>query len=1057
CFELITAEVHRFEGTINQYTGDGVMALFGAPIAHEDSPRRAVHAALGIQRVLRDYSAELQAERGLALQMRMGINTGPVVVGRIGDDLRMDYTAVGDTTNLAARLQQIARPGSVFVSEATHKMITGFFETLDLGEVPVRGHAPVRAFEVLRGRGRRARLDVAAERGLTPLVGQQRQLSMLLDLFQEVKAGRGQVVFISGEAGIGKSRLVLEFRRALAQGGEVVIWLDGRCISFGQSIPFLPVIDQLRENFRIEELDGEPEIIAKIEHGMRQMGELEPHIPYIRSLLAVDPGDPALSAMAAPARRRKMFDACRALALRGAKLKPLVFVFEDLQWVDTSTVDYLRSLMDSVAGVPLMLILTYRVGYTPPFGSRSFHTTLTLHALSEAESLTMAGHILGTERFPEDLKTALMDKAEGVPLFVEEVAKTLLDLGILRRDNGGYRMVKGIGAVSVPDTIQAIIMARLDRLGEDGKRAVQLASVIGRQFLVRLLERIAGLTGQLEGLLGELKALEIIYEQGLLPEPAYVFKHAVIQDVAYNSLLRQRRSEVHRAVGHAIEELYADRLEEHYGELTHHYFHGQVWDKAFEFASKAADKARAIFANREAIHFYTQALEASAKVSPPPNHAELMAIYESRGMVWHLLTNYDAAVADFEAMQGLAQQLRDRVKVGEALCNQAASHWWRFSEAHKGLVEKCAREAMAIAEETGNELILARALSSLGMVDQKAGMLRQADVKLLRSVEICRRRSFKGPLVPNLVWLGAHANWRGEFQDAIAHCREAERVAQEIHEGFLELVAYLFACNAHAALGEWDLAFQVLDDAMRKGRERENKYAVARGTNTLGWVHSELGDFGRAADFNREGIELGRAANIPNNEINAVINLADNYLNLGEIGPARKFLEETAERIKTGFFDAHLWRWNIRVPLAFARAAFLERDLDRAVVRLDESLVLAETTESRKYIAEARGLRGELLLAAGRRKEAIEELRGAVALAEAISCPTQVFRLSHQLGRALAQDRQLDTGREILSRALQVVEATSSRIPQRLRPTFLASAQVATLREDLAQLGRIGA
>ena len=218
CFALITAEVHRFEGTINQYTGDGVMALFGAPIAHEDGPRRAVHAALGIQRALRDDSKELRAQqRGLALPMRIGINTGPVVVGRIGDDLRMDYTAVGDTTNLAARLQQVARPGSVIVSEATHRAIAGFFETLDLGELAVKGHAPVRAFEVLRPRGRRARLDVAVERGLTPLVARERELAILLDLFRQVKAGRGQAVIVTGEAGVGKSRLLLEFRNALAR------------------------------------------------------------------------------------------------------------------------------------------------------------------------------------------------------------------------------------------------------------------------------------------------------------------------------------------------------------------------------------------------------------------------------------------------------------------------------------------------------------------------------------------------------------------------------------------------------------------------------------------------------------------------------------------------------------------------------------------------------------------------------------------------------------------------------------------------------------------------
>ncbi|MFQ5666163.1 MAG: adenylate/guanylate cyclase domain-containing protein [Candidatus Binatia bacterium] len=323
CFELITTEVHGFEGTINQYTGDGVMALFGAPIAHEDGPRRAIHAALAIQQALRHYSEELRNARGFGVQMRIGLNTGTVVVGKIGDDLRMDYTAVGDTTNLAARLEQAAVPGSVLISAATQKLVAGFFETRDLGTLQVKGHiAPLRAFEVLRARGRRARLDVAAERGLTPLVGRDRELATLSDLFQQVKGGHGQVVFIAGDAGIGKSRLVLELRRQ------------------------------------------------------------------------------------------------------------------------------------------------------------------------------MAGRVLGTTEFPAELHAALMEKAEGVPLFIEEVTKTLLDLGVLRRTNGSYRMVKGIEEVNVPETIHGIIMARLDRLGENGKRTVQLASVIGRQFLQRLLERVAGLPGQ---------------------------------------------------------------------------------------------------------------------------------------------------------------------------------------------------------------------------------------------------------------------------------------------------------------------------------------------------------------------------------------------------------------------------------------------------------------------------------------------------------------------------------------------------------------------------------
>ena len=497
--------------------------------------------------------------------MRIGLHTGLVVVGTIGDDLRMDYTAAGDTTNLAARLQHLAAPGTVVISAATHRLVAGFFETRDLGEHAVKGYPePVRMYEVLRTRGRRTRLEVAAERGLTPRVGRDRELTMLLDLFQQAKAGHGQAVSITGEACIGKSRLVLECRRALAAAGEPVTWLEGQCLSFGQAMPFLPVVDQLRANFGMEETDGEPEIIAKVEDRMRRMGAIDAYIPAIRYLLAVDAGDEALSAMEPAARRKQLVDAVLALALRGAQLRPLILVYEDLHWIDTSTEALLGTLRDAIAGVPLLLLLTYRVGYSPPFGSRSFYTTLTLQSLSAVDTVAMASHILGTEDFPAALQPVLLEKAEGVPLFVEEVVKTLLDVGALRRDNGSYRVVQGLAEARVPDTVQDIMMARLDRLGEAGKRTVQLASVIGRQFLVRLLERLADLPGPLEGVLTELQALEIIYRQGLLPEPAYVFKHAMIQDVAYNSLLLRQRRALHRAVGAAIEELYPTRLAEHY-------------------------------------------------------------------------------------------------------------------------------------------------------------------------------------------------------------------------------------------------------------------------------------------------------------------------------------------------------------------------------------------------------------------------------------------------------------------------------------------------------------
>ncbi|MBI4639665.1 MAG: AAA family ATPase, partial [Candidatus Tectomicrobia bacterium] len=342
-FELALSEVHHYEGTINQFLGDGFMALFGAPLAHEDHARRAVLAALGIQR-------SLDERRGMVtppLQVRMGLNTGMVVVGAIGDNLRMDFTAVGDTTNVAARLQSVADPGRIVISETTSRLVEGYFHTRSLGEHSLKGKAePIRAWEVISARAMRTRLDVEAERGLTPFVGRERELRLLFDCFEKAKAGQGQVVFLVGEPGIGKSRLLLEFRRQL---GDDATWIEGRAMSFGRSIAFHPLIDLLRRNFRIEEGDSEETIVRKIERGVLRLGEdLRPTLPYLRYLLSLDPGDRAVLTMDPQQRRGEIFDALRRLSIRAAEVRPQVIVFEDLHWIDRATEEYLLFIADSI-------------------------------------------------------------------------------------------------------------------------------------------------------------------------------------------------------------------------------------------------------------------------------------------------------------------------------------------------------------------------------------------------------------------------------------------------------------------------------------------------------------------------------------------------------------------------------------------------------------------------------------------------------------------------------------------------------------------------------------
>ena len=1064
CFEIITAEVHRFEGTINQYTGDGVMVLFGAPIAHEDGPRRAAHAALGIQRAIRDYGKELKAQGGSELQMRIGINTGPVVVGRIGDDLRMDYTAVGDTTNLAARMQHIARPGSVVVTEATHRVISSFFETLDLSEMSIKGHAPVRAWEVLRPRLRRSRFDASVERGLTPLVGRVHEVATLIERFTEVKAGRGQVVFISGDAGIGKSRLLLEVRRKLAEAGEAVTWLEGQCISFGQSIPFLPLLDQLRENFSIEEFDGEPEIIAKVEHGMRRMGQLEAYIPYVRYLLSVDPGDPAVAAMDAPARRKAVLDAVRALALRGASIRPIVFVFEDMHWIDASTEEYLDALMGSVAGAPIMVVMTYRVGYTPPFGSRSFYTTLALHTLSEAEALDMAGLVLGTDQFPVELKAALLDKAEGVPLFVEEVAKTLLDLGVLRRENGGLRMVKGMGEVSVPDTIQGIIMARLDRLGDDGKRTVQLASVIGRQFLQRLLERIAGLSGKLEGLLQELKALEIIYEQGLLPEPAYIFKHAVIQDVAYNSLLRERRRELHRAVGGAIEELYPDRLADHYQELAHHFVNGEDWPKAFEYLLRSGDRAKDAFANQTALDAYAKALEVASRVSPPLAPRRIINIHQRRGQVWRLMSRAPEAIAEFNRMLAMAREAGDRHAEAQALVDLSLAHWLTLSAEHVPQTKALAEEAFRLGSEIGDEEAVAKSLSQLGLVYQMEGDLVKGDEKLEESLRISEARGFKDAIAQNLTWLGAHADWRGDFHKAIPLCRRAEETARENHDGLTELIALAFRCLALIGLGEHAQGLAVINEGLTKARDRETVWVNARLTNSLGWLYQELGDYRRATELDRESQELGHRIKNQNVEVSALINIGYDHFHLGETDKALAVLRDSLVRVEKSAFGAHTWRWAMHLAAYLAEVLLALGRPEQALAQADKALLGARATGSLKYAGKAHLLRGRIALVGGDRASGETELREALDIARRIEYPNLVWPAAHGLAVALAARAEReraarskgDEAQTVAALAAGTIRSIADRAPEAaLRETFLAWTPVQTALEDLERVRRI--
>ena len=612
-FELMLAEVHRYEGTVNQFLGDGLMALFGAPIAHEDHARRAAHAALGMQHALERYRDELARARGIDFRVRMGLNTGLVVVGAIGDNLRMDYTAVGDTTNTSARMQQLAQPGQIVVAAATHRLIEPFFALRALGSFTVKNRAEaVDAYELTDVRDAVSSLTARAAHGLSPFVGRDEALTTLERALSTARGGRGQAAFVVGDPGLGKSRLLFELRQ---RAGETVTWLEGECLSFGQSTSFLPIIVMLKRRFGIEHRDGETQVATKIDRGLELLGaDTAAVAPFVRYLLSVDPGDGGVATMDPAQRRTRIVGAIQRVVAAASRQHPLVLVVEDAHWIDAASEDCLRALIEALPGMPVLLIVTYRPVSQQPFGERTYFWRVALQPLDEAAAVGIARSTLGVGELPADLAAVITRKAEGNPFFVEEISRTLMESHAVRVEGGRLLGAGTAAGVAVPDTVQDVIAARIDRLDEPQKRTVQTASCIGREFTLALLDRVCDVQAQLERCLSDLKRIELIYEKAVGADPEFVFRHALTQDVAYASMLQSERRRLHALIGHAIEQIHAGRLEERVEELVHHFGRGEVWDKVARYARAAGDRAANLFVDAKALEWYALAIEALGHV-----------------------------------------------------------------------------------------------------------------------------------------------------------------------------------------------------------------------------------------------------------------------------------------------------------------------------------------------------------------------------------------------------------------------------------------------------------
>jgi len=603
-YEILIHKVHDYEGTVNEMTGDGIMALFGAPVALEDAPQRAIRSAIAIHLEMTKFSDRIkQKEENMpTIKMRIGIHTGPVVVGTVGNNLRVEFKAVGDTVNLASRMEGLAEPRTTYVTGDTFKLTEGLFRFEALGEKKVKGKKElVKVYRVIAPSSRRTRFDVSAERGLTPFIGRDRDLELLLDGFERAKNGRGQAFSIMAEAGVGKSRLLYEFRKAVAN--EDATFLEGKCLSYSRNMAYHPVIDILKSNFDVREGDGDIEIREKVKAGLKVLEADEAStLPYLLDLLSVKDSGIDKIPMSPGGKKDRIIEALKQIILKGSEIRPLIIAFEDLHWVDKSSEDVLKDLLDNIPGAKVLLLFTYRPGFVHSLGVKSFHNQITLNRLSKRESLAIVNHLLGTEDIDRVLEKLFIEKTEGVPFFTEEFIRLFKDLNIIERKDNKCYLAKDAQDMTIPSTIQDVIMARIDSLPEEAKGVIQTASVIEREFSYELIKRVTSIPEQeLLSHLSALKDSELIYERGIYPQSTYVFKHALTREVVYDSILTRKRKILHEEIGNSIEDLYKENIDEYLGILADHFIESENYEKGADYSKLSGKKAQKAASFNDAI------------------------------------------------------------------------------------------------------------------------------------------------------------------------------------------------------------------------------------------------------------------------------------------------------------------------------------------------------------------------------------------------------------------------------------------------------------------------
>jgi class 3 adenylate cyclase/tetratricopeptide (TPR) repeat protein len=857
--ECMMEPVHRYEGTVNQVMGDGIMALFGAPVAHEDHAARACYAALLMQERVRRYADEVRRVHGVSVRIRVGLHSGEVVVRSIGSDLRMDYTAVGQTTHLAARMEQAAEPGTTLLTADTLRLVEGLVEVKRLGPIAVKGLTePVEAF-ALTGVGTvRSRLQAAAARGLSRFVGRDAELRALAAAVERVRRGEGCAVAVIGEPGVGKSRLVHECMHGEATRDWLV--LEGAAVAHGKATPYLPVIDVLRAYFRIEDGDGPERVREKVTRTMLGLDPaLASSLTAVLALLDAADEDSGWHDLDPGQRRQQTLLALQRLSVRESRSRPLVVVLQDLQWVDSETEALLDALLEGLPSVRMLMVLTYRPEYRPPWPPRPHLAELVLEPLAPAGATALLDALLGPGVALTPLKRLLVERTQGNPFFIEESVRTLAELGALAGGPGAYRLVRALPDVQVPPTVHAVLAARIDRLAAEDKRLLQCAAVIGADVPLPLLLAVAEQPeDEVRQGLERLRDGGFLHEARLFPTVAYAFQHGLTHEVAYQSLLHERRRALHARIVHAIAETHADRLDEHVEALAHHALRAELWETALRHLRRAGRKAAARSAYREAVARFEEGLEAASHLPESPDvvgqSADLRL--DLRNALF-ILGELPRMFGHLREAETLAERLGDRVRLGR-ISAASTNSLWAIGEARGAL--DAGQRTLDRAASLGDELLLAvghqyvgQAYHALGEYEPAIAHLRRAVTTLEGDASRLTVGMVGPPGVFSRTWLVWCLAERGEFEEAQRRVAEALEIATASEQ--LYSLAQAHFAGGMLAMFHGDLHDAVAAFEHSRGLCEAGNLRLTQGMTevTLGHAYSLVGDVPEALAL------LGRA------------------------------------------------------------------------------------------------------------------------------------------------------------------------------------------------------